>query len=477
MTSCINHAHLPPLTNLQIKDIHSATIRVLEEAGMWVGSDTLVDLARSRGLAVDGNLVRFTETVVEHALETAGNTFVLKARNPANDLTMSPDITAVGMGRSAPFIINGRGRRRTATAEDFIELMKLGQSLDSIQFPGPLAFPGDIPETRVYDFMMAAQVRYSDKPFHMTTDRELPILCMAFGITRDRLKTEAEKGIHYGHTTVNSLSPLALTRGQGEVLVNCAAHGIPISISPTPAAGATGPCSIMGNLILNNAEILGLLVFIQWILPGLPVFYGAFPCASDMRTMNATYGGPDTRKMEAAAALMAKHYGLLSRSNVVNDAQDIDFQAGAESMFNLVSAFQGRVNYIPGCGLLASFASASRAKLVLDAELTEYARFYSRSVPETDSLEEIIALIRDIGPRGNYVISPHTFSRFRQSLHHPRLFSRVPFERWIQEGGNLTDRAEERAGQLLAGYRKPDIDPDLDRRLTEFLAPAGKNKD
>lgn len=474
MTSCINHAHLPPLTTDQIIDIHRATLRVLEETGMWIGHPGLLDLARSRGLAVDGNLVRFTEAAVEEALAATGNTFTLKARNPAHDLTVSPDITAVGMGRSAPFVITGRGERRTATARDYIQFMKLGQCLDSLQLTGPLVFPGDVPEDRVYTFMAAAQARYSDKPYHLSTDLELDILCMALGITPDRMRRDAEKGICYGHTTVNTLSPLALTEAQGRVLLNCAGAGLPVCISPTPAAGATGPCSIMGNLVLNNAEVLGILVFSQWIFPGLPILYGTFPCASDMRTMNATYGGPDTRKMEAAAALLAKHYGLLSRSNVVNDAQDTDFQAGAESMFNLVSAFQGRVNYIPGCGLLASFASASRAKLVLDAELTEYARYYARTVPETDTLEEIVALIRDIGPRGNYVTSPHTFSRFRRSLHHPRLFARVPFERWIKDGGNLTERAEARAGELLDNYQKPDIGPDLDRDLAAFCTPGGR---
>ena len=468
----VNTAYLSPLTEEQVRQIHHATLRILEETGMWIGNETLLEMARSRGLYVDGQVVRFTEAVLEEALSTAASEFTLKARNPENDLEFALDVTAVGMGRSAPFIITPDGNRRNATGTDFVALMKLGQSLNAIQMPGPLVFPEKIAEKDVYAFMLAAHIRYSDKPCLLIKGEDLNILCMAMGITANTMKKDAERGVCYGHATVNSLSPLALTQGQGQVLMDMAEHGIPICLSPTPATGSTGPCSIMGNLILNNCEVLGMLVLTQWVRPGLPVFYGAFPSGSDMRTMSATYGGPESRKMELASARMAKHYGLLSRSNVINDAQVCDFQAGAESMFNLVTAFQGQVNFIPGCGHLASFASASQAKLVLDAELTEYARYFAKPVLESDSLDETIKLIQETGPRGNYVTSSHTFSHFREVLYHPELFSRVSHDKWRKGRANLQADAQNKADKLLETYQKPPIDKDLDRRLAKFCEPG-----
>jgi len=470
--SCRNSAHLPCLTENQIRDIHQASIQILSETGMWIGNKDLVEMACARGLAVDGQMVYFTEEVVEKAIAAASCEFLLKARNSEYDMEFNLDTTAVGMGRSAPFVMTRDGQRRTADADDFIALMKLGHSLDAVQLPGPLVFPGEIPEKDVYAFMMAAQVRYSDKPFHLTTDQDLDILCMSMGITPETLKKDAEKGICYGQVTVNSLSPLAFTDGQGRILKNMAEHGIPLCLSPTPATGATGPCSIFGNLVLNNCEILGMLVFAQWVRPGLPVFYGAFPSGSDMRTMNATYGGPETRKMEMASGLMAKHYGLLSRSNVVNDAQVSDFQAGAESMFNLVTAFEGQVNFIPGCGLLASFAAASSVKMVLDAELIEYARYYSRPISCEDTVEQTVAFIQEVGPRGNFVTNSHTYSNFRDVLHHPDLFSRVSYEKWANGRACLVDDAQNKADKLLQDYQQPDIDTDLDKRLAVFCEPG-----
>ncbi len=68
--------------------------------------------------------------------------------------------------------------------------------------------------------------------------------------------------------------------------------------------------------------------------------------------MMVSYGGPETRKMEAATSQIAASSGLLTRGNVcLSDAQDIDFQAGSESTFNLIPALASGINYLPGCGI------------------------------------------------------------------------------------------------------------------------------
>ena len=443
-----NGAHLPPLSPEQIEKVHRATIRILEETGMWIGNDALVEMARARGLSVEGNVVRFTEAAVAEAARSASNRFLLKARNPEHDIAFAPEITAVGMGRSAPFMMTADGGRHTATPEDYLRLMKLGHSLPAIQLPSPLVNPGGIPEEELFPFML-----------------------MAFGLSEEEMRRRAGDGVAYAQSTVNSLSPLALEGGQGTLLIRMAELGVPLSLSPAPVAGTTGPCSVMGNVILNNCEILGMLVMTQWIRPGLPVFYGVFPSGSDMRSMGATYGGPDSRKMEVAAAAMARHYGLLTRSNVNNDAQLPDYQGGAESMFNLLTAFQSRVNFLPGCGHTASFSGASAEKLVLDAELVEYVRHFACPPAGADDLEEVTALIQQVGPRGNYVTAPHTFANFRTELHHPDLLPRTTFEKWEGAGKTLVEMAAEKVETLLAEYEKPPIDADLDRRLSEYCDP------
>lgn len=460
------------LTQADFYRIHNRTAEILSRTGMWFESETALDLFRSRGFKTDGHIVFFHETALEAALDSVSSRFTLLARNPAHNIDFYPDMCAVGMGRSAPFVMDGNRRRRNATCDDFIELTKLAQSLPAVQMLGNLVTPGDIPPEAVAAFMTISQLRYADKPCIFIDEGDLDLLCIAFGITRDRIREDADRQRAYAQATVNPLSPLAVSREQADFLMVAAEYGMPVSISPTPATGSTGPCTLAGTVLLNNCEILGLLVLSQLVRPGFPIFYGTFPSGIDMRTMVGTYGSPEARLMESAAARIAKFYGLLTRGNVgATDALTCDFQSGAESMFNFATAMANRINHLPGCGHLGSFAAASREKMVLDAEAAAYARRWTRPLDLSD--EALAAdVIQQVGPRSNYLTSPHTFAHFRTELHHPELFSRTTYLKWEEDGRDLAARAAARADALLVAYVPPDMDRETDAALARFLTPA-----
>jgi len=449
--------------------IHEASLTLLEATGFQVGSADLLSRCRTRGLRVDGNRIFFSARQVETALASVPRRFRLLARNPAHSLDFEPQQSFIGLGRSAAFVMAPDGGRRLAGGQDCIDLIKLGQTLDAIQLLGNPVTPADIPVERVNAFMIAAQMRYSDKPCHLLHPSDLTVLCAGFGIEPRELSAACDRGEAYAHTTVNTISPLALSPEQGELLAAMAANGIPINIAPAPAMGSSSPCTIAGTLVVNNTEVLAILVIAQLIRPGLPVLYGVFPSGTDMRSMGATYGSPEARILEASAVGLARHYGLLTRGNVaLNDAFDCDFQAGAEAMLNFAEAFRNRITYLPGCGLLASFAGASRAKLVLDAELAAYALRLHR--PWSAGEDELaLALISEVGPRGTFLTQPHTLARCRSELHHPSLFCRSSYEKW-REGESLVGKADERADQLLKDYAAPALEPEAQRALDRCLS-------
>jgi trimethylamine---corrinoid protein Co-methyltransferase len=448
--------------------IHAASIEILEKTGFEVCSEALVSRCKANGLKHEGNRIFFSERDIEKALSTVQSRFHLQGRNPDRSLYFEAGKSYVGLGRSAPFVIDGNGERRTAIGEDLIEFLKLGQMLDEIQLVGNLVSPSDLPPERAYEFMMAAQIRYSDKPYHLLHPSDIPLLCLAFDIDASELSSACDNGKAYAHSTINTLSPLFISPEQSDLLIAMAENGIPFSVSPAPAMGSTSPCTIAGSLVVNNAEILAVLVMTQIIRPGVPVFYGVFPSGTDMRSMNATYGSPEARILEAGAVQMAKRYGLLTRGNVgLNEAFDCDFQAGAEGMLNFASAFQNQINYLPGCGMMASFAAASKSKLLLDAELAGYARRLAQ--PWTAEPEDlgVNAIIRT-GPKGSFLTSSHTLSRCRSEFCHPRLLCRTTFENW-RERGNLLERAEAWANRLLETYTPPPLTPKAQSILKECL--------
>ncbi|MBF0211585.1 MAG: trimethylamine methyltransferase family protein [Desulfamplus sp.] len=459
----------------KFEQIHKASLEILSQRGLWVGSEALVNVAKSHGLKIDGAKIFFSESNIQEAIKAAsGSTnFTLLAREPKYNIDFNIDYSATGVGRSAPFIFDPSGKRRKADGNDYIKAIKLGQVLDAVQIQGNLVYPGDIPNDKLYQFMMANQIIYSDKPYNISAISDIEMLSMAFDITPETLKKESDYSNQgsvkvYAQSTVNCISPLILAGDQGDFLMAMAEHGIAISISPCPSAGMTGPCSTLGNVILNNCEVLSILVLTQLIKPGLPIFYGAFPCSCDMKSMSITYGGPESRIMESAAAIMGKSYGLLTRGNVgMNDAQACDFHAGAESMFCFINALQNRINFLPGCGIMSSFAAASLEKLIMDADLADYVKRFLEPI-KTDDIDALVELIKNVDPKTNFVTTPHTFANFRKELHHPTLFWRTNYDKWEAKSKSLIEQASERVTLILQNYKEPKIDGKLLDRLKEY---------
>ncbi len=452
----------------RLEQIHEASLVLLEKTGLQTESSELLSYCREHGLRVSDNRIFFTPVQVEAALALVPKNFRLLARNSERSLDYTQGQSFIGMGRSAAFVTLPNGERHQATRRDYIELMKLGQQLGEVQLVSNLVTPADIAPERVNYFMMAAQIRYSDKPYHLLHASDLSLLCAAFDIEPAELPMTCKNNEVYAHTTVNTISPMSISSEQAELLVAMAKNSIAINISPTPAMGSSSPCTVAGTLVVNNAEILAVLVISQLLQPGLPVLYGVFPAGTDMRSMGATYGSAEARLLEQGAVQIAKRYGLLTRGNVgLNEAHACDFQAGAESMLNFSTALSNEINYLPGCGLLASFASASKAKLVLDAELASTLRRLHRP---WNSAEEDLALdlITQVGPRGSFIMQQHTHSRCRTELFHPQVFCRSSYEKW-REGESLVIRAEQRAERIIAEYRNPPLPEKLEKQLDAIL--------
>jgi trimethylamine--corrinoid protein Co-methyltransferase len=137
-------------------------------------------------------------------------------------------------------------------------------------------------------------------------------------------------------------------------------------------------------------------------------------------------------------------------------------------MFNTASAIRAKINYLPGCGHLASFAAASKEKLLLDAELAAYALRYCEPIPvNADTLA--VDVIQTVGPRGNFVTHKHTFEHFRSEFYHPYIFSRQTYEKWARERNTAVLAARNTLERILNRYPPPPTDPALVRYLQRVM--------
>ncbi len=95
---------------------------------------------------------------------------------------------------------------------------------------------------------------------------------------------------------INTNSPLQLDIPMAEGIIDFAASGQVLIITPFTLAGAMAPVTITGALTLAHAEALAGITLAQSVRPGTPVIYGSFTSNVDMRSGSPAFGTPEYSK-------------------------------------------------------------------------------------------------------------------------------------------------------------------------------------
>ncbi|NIV29924.1 MAG: hypothetical protein GWN58_10595 [Anaerolineae bacterium] len=229
-------------------------------------------------------------------------------------------------------------------------------------------------------------------------------------------------------------SPLEMLQMQLEGLFICADYGQPLAMSPEAIAGATAPVTLAGLLAQQNANILAHVTLAQIFRPGTPVLYGTVSTIANMRLGTVALGAVETGMISAAAAQMARYYGLPCRSvGAATESKLEDLQAGLERTATLLPPVLGGVNFITCGGTLDSTMLESDALLMLDDELCGAALRLARGVEVSDDTLAL-DLIRQIDSTGNYLAEEHTARHFRTEHFIPDLLPREPYDAWEKAG-------------------------------------------
>jgi len=132
-------------------------------------------------------------------------------------------------------------------------------------------------------------------------------------------------------------------------------------------------------------------------------------------------------------------------------------QAGFESGITTALAALAGVNVVLGAaGSVDNALSASFEKIVVDNEVCGYVTRLARGIEVND---ETLALdvIKEVGPRGQYLTHRHTVQRFRREHFIPELSNRDKYELWTRRAaGGFTTSPERKRGEFwrLTGPRR-----------------------
>lgn len=275
--------------------------------------------------------------------------------------------------------------------------------------------------------------------------------------------------------TVYLVPPLKLGYQEAEQVAWGVEHGLRVSVGGSmPTGGATAPVTLAGMVTLAIAESL-LLGFMHRALYGDRTWrIWMSVTAMDLRTMMRPFGRPDTVLANLIGAQMARRYGVeLGGDCGLTDAMRPSPQAAAHKFQSALPTFLawGRVN-IP-IGLLAIDQVYSPVQIVLDNQMMSALKQFAHEYEVSD--ESIAAdLVAKVGPGGLFAGEPHTAAWFRRELWEPTLWERRPFAAWRESDGRTDiDRAREQVLDILASPPPPSaISEEEDRALQEIIDRA-----
>lgn len=270
---------------------------------------------------------------------------------------------------------------------------------------------------------------------------------------------------------VDSLSPLQYASEMIDSLMIYAEAGQPVIIHSSCSLGTTGPITIAGSLVISNATTLAGICLSQLINPGTPIVYGLGGSPTEMKTGGYVNASPEDAKHAAIVTAMGRYYSLPCRSQgALTESFSLDYQAGMESAMMLtVAALSGVHVSLHACGTYGSMLAMSYEKFIADEDLIGAVKKLMKPVEFTDDAFAM-DLIKEMGTSGNYLMEMHTVDRCRSEFFIPDLSIRTIHNKWFDmDPRENTLRAAGILGKRLAEYEKPEIDPDIEKRLVQYV--------
>lgn len=447
-------------------------MELLQTSGIVINEEEAIEIFKNHGFKVEGKTVFPTEKQIRDTLATVPEKFTVHARNPENSVTIGGDDFVFLPGYGAPYVIDAKGEQREATMEDYDTFCKLIHTSKHIDMNGwMMVEPGDMPLKTAHLDMNLSNMLLCDKPFMgspISKEGALEGIEMA-SILWGGKENIMDKAVSV--SLINSLSPLQFADEMAGSLIELARHGQACVIASLIMAGASGPVTLAGVLALQNAEILTGMALSQLVREGAPVIYGSTSSAMDMKTGALSIGAPELSKNINFTAQIARFYNVPCRSGGgLTDALYPDAQAGAESALALYTAARNGANFIlHSCGILGSYIAMSFEKFMIDEEVCGMVRQMLKPIEVTDDSIDV-EMIRSVGAGGQYLTHPKTFKLCRSEFFIPDLMARTNYDSWSAGGKKkIEDLAGDKLSQRLAKYEKPDIDPAIEKELTEYV--------
>jgi trimethylamine---corrinoid protein Co-methyltransferase len=455
--------------------IHARTVEILFEVGFCVPEPAALARLEKAGFPVDSarQMARITPELLDCALGTLPHGVRLYDRSGQVPAPWDRQSCFMGGGTPVNVLDLESGHRRPSVRRDVAALVRLQDALPGVDVARPTVTATDWDDCS--DLVEIAELlRCTAKPgVHrcLSPDRVDAAVEMLAAVSGGEAALRARPRFA---TLYCPISPGYFTPENVRCMLRWAEHGVPVTLLSMAMGGASAPATLLGELLVINADVLAWIVALQILYPATPLLYGSVSAVLDMRTGLLPLGAPERGMVNAGAARMARYYGLPSMcGGLSSDAKQLDAQAGFEKAVTALPLLAEGASIIYGVGATDAGASISYAQMVLDDELIAGLRRLVQGIDVHD-LEEEVALIKANTPRGNFLRAKHTRRTHRQHWL-PSILSREPYETWQARGETIDMACRRRAGELLARHSPPPlptpVEAELERIVRRYAGP------
>ncbi len=445
--------------------------RVLDEAyqlmmnpGIKVQSAEARHLLAEAGAEVspDSEIVKIPQKVAEKALETVPHVFTVYDRHGQAAVTYGGDVVQFDPGSSGVHIFDPETlEHKTSYANDLARVVKIAEMLPQYDAQSTAIVCNEIPKQVGDLYRLYVVLLHSIKPivtgsFSIKTLDAMIEMLAIFAGGRKELADKPQAVFD-----VCPSPPLIWSEFGSQNLIELARAGVPAQMVSMPLAGGAGPVTLIGSVVQHAAECLSGITIHQLAKAGAPIVWGGAPAIFDMRKGSTPFGAVETAMIDASYAQVGKSLGLPTHAYLgASDSKLIDAQAGLESvMTGMIGALAG-INMISGAGMLDFLACQSPEKLVVDAEaIGMIKRLLGGMKVHTETLAT--AMFEGINFKGDFLKQKITRELFAKEQYLPSpVIDRASVRGWQAEGGSdAFSRAKVRTKELLAAYKRPEMEP------------------
>jgi trimethylamine--corrinoid protein Co-methyltransferase len=445
------------LNQEQIRWLDEASLRVLDDPGIWCYNERAAKLFKTHGAKVweeeSGSpcwRVSLPAGLIREAVSQAPSRFVLGARKPENRLLLDADVPRIYFGSGSEaniwletdmeeFVSVSNGNKK-AQVPQFSEMRgttallsraaRLCDKLEHLDFfirPLNIQDPEITPENHdVNKFFASLNNTTKHVQAGLTRLESLGSVLQMAELIAGGTEALRENPIISFITCVFK-SPLQVVDDTAEKVFAIVEQGLPLVISSSPQGGSSAPIQEAGMVAQINAEILAGIALVQLIKEGAPVLYGSVPVRARLDDLHDLYGCPEFNQYNLDCVQLARFYKIPCYSTAgVGDAKVPGMQAVFEKLFtHLYMAMSGAQYIHYALGLLDRTNSFSPLQAVLDNEQIGKIKHCLREPKMAPPvLEEMLRMVKKV------MASPHRlFTRHvRKALHAGDVSSPYRFE-------------------------------------------------